>query len=64
VLADEPTGNLDPNSGHTVVELLTGLARGRGSSVVIVTHDNRILDIADGVLYLLDGVLVGGGDHG
>jgi len=54
LLADEPTGNLDSGSGRLVVELLTGLARQQGSAVVIVTHDPRILDIADRVLYLDD----------
>ena len=58
ILADEPTGNLDSKTGGIVVELLTGLARQRGSGVVIVTHDNRILDAADRVLYLSDGSLV------
>jgi ABC-type lipoprotein export system ATPase subunit len=42
ILADEPTGNLDSNSGHVVVEMLTELARQQGSGVVIVIHDSRI----------------------
>lgn len=58
ILADEPTGNLDSKTGGIAVESLTGLARQRGSGVVIVTHDNRILDAADRVLYLSDGSLV------
>ena len=58
ILADEPTGNLDSNSGRIVVEILTGLARRQGCGVVIVTHDSRIRDIADRVLYLSDGSLV------
>ncbi len=58
ILADEPTGNLDSTAGRIVVDLMAGLARQRGSGVVIVTHDNRILDIADRVLYLSDGLLV------
>jgi putative ABC transport system ATP-binding protein len=57
LLADEPTGNLDSATGRIVVELLTGLARKQGSAVVIVTHDPRILDVADRVLYLNDGRL-------
>jgi putative ABC transport system ATP-binding protein len=57
VLADEPTGNLDSKAGRTVVDLLAGLARQQGSGVAIVTHDNRILDVADRVLYLSDGCL-------
>jgi putative ABC transport system ATP-binding protein len=57
VLADEPTGNLDSRTGHIVVELMTGLAREQGSGVVIVTHDDRIADVADRVLQLADGML-------
>jgi putative ABC transport system ATP-binding protein len=57
LLADEPTGNLDSASGRIVVELLTKLARQQGSAVVIVTHDPRIMDFADRVLYLEDGRL-------
>ena len=58
ILADEPTGNLDSNAGLVVVELLAELAHRQGSGVVIVTHDNRILDIADRILHLSDGSLV------
>lgn len=58
ILADEPTGNLDSNTGRIVVELMTRLARQRDSGVVIVTHDNRIMDVADRVLHLSDGSLV------
>jgi putative ABC transport system ATP-binding protein len=57
ILADEPTGNLDSKSGRVVVDLLAGLARSKGSGVVIVTHDNRILDVADQIVYLSDGRL-------
>jgi putative ABC transport system ATP-binding protein len=57
ILADEPTGNLDSKTGRVVVDLLAGLARERGRGVVLVTHDTRILDMADRVLYLADGAL-------
>ena len=57
LLADEPTGNLDSATGRIVIELLTGLARQQGSAVVIVTHDPRIMDIADRVFNLEDGRL-------
>ena len=57
ILADEPTGNLDSNAGRIVVELLKRRAREQNSGVVIVTHDNRIVDVADRVLYLVDGLL-------
>jgi ABC-type lipoprotein export system ATPase subunit len=55
VLADEPTASLDKQSGRDVVELIEDLAREDGSAVVLVTHDNRILDVADRILHLEDG---------
>jgi putative ABC transport system ATP-binding protein len=55
VLADEPTASLDKQSGRDVVELIQDLARDDGSAVILVTHDNRILDIADRILHLEDG---------
>lgn len=55
VLADEPTAALDEQSGRTVVELLQKLAREKDTTIVIVTHDNRILDVADRILTLVDG---------
>lgn len=57
VLADEPTASLDKQSGRDVVELIQDLAREDGTAVVLVTHDNRILDIADRILHLEDGHL-------
>lgn len=63
ILADEPTGNLDSKTGRIVVDLLAGLARERGSGVIIVTHDNRIMDVADRLLYLSDGSLVDDATH-
>jgi putative ABC transport system ATP-binding protein len=57
VLADEPTASLDRGSGKEVVELLQALARQQESAVVIVTHDNRILDVADRIVQLEDGRL-------
>lgn len=55
VLADEPTANLDSSHGHDTMRLLREIAVGRGRSVVIVSHDQRIRDIADRVLWLEDG---------
>ncbi len=55
VLADEPTASLDKQSGRDVVELIQDLAREDGSAVILVTHDNRILDVADRILHLEDG---------
>ena len=55
VLADEPTASLDKKAGRDVVELIEELAREDGSAVILVTHDNRILDVADRILHLEDG---------
>lgn len=55
VLADEPTAALDEESGRTVVELLKTMAKEDGVTIVIVTHDNRILGAADRIVNLVDG---------
>ena len=55
ILADEPTANLDSKIGHEIMRLLRGIAKEQGRSVVIVSHDQRIRDIADRVLWLEDG---------
>jgi putative ABC transport system ATP-binding protein len=55
VLADEPTAALDEQAGRTVVELLRELADAHGAAVMIVTHDNRILDVADRIVSMVDG---------
>ncbi len=57
VLADEPTAALDKQSGRDVVELMQRLAKEKGTSILLVTHDNRILDIADRIINMEDGVL-------
>lgn len=58
VLADEPTAALDSKSGRDVVNLMQKLAREQGCTILLVTHDNRILDIADRIVHLEDGKLV------
>ena len=58
ILADEPTAALDSKSGHDVVELMRKLAREQGSTILIVTHDSRILDVADRIIELEDGRLL------
>ena len=58
VLADEPTAALDSKSGRDVVNLMQKLAREQGSTILLVTHDNRILDVADRIVHLEDGKLV------
>ena len=55
ILADEPTAALDSKSGREVVSLLHNLARERGCPVLMVTHDNRVLDIADRIVNIEDG---------
>lgn len=61
VLADEPTAALDKKSGRDVVELMYKLAKEQGITILLVTHDNRILDIADRILYMEDGCLISDG---
>jgi putative ABC transport system ATP-binding protein len=58
VLADEPTASLDRAAGRAVVDAIHDLARRQGCAVILVTHDNRILDVADRVLPMEDGRLV------
>ena len=55
ILADEPTANLDSKIGHEIMRLLRHIAKEQGRSVVIVSHDQRIKDIADRILWLEDG---------
>jgi putative ABC transport system ATP-binding protein len=57
VLADEPTAALDKQSGRDVVEIMQRLAKEQGTAILLVTHDNRILDIADRIVEMEDGLL-------
>ncbi|MGK7898782.1 MAG: ABC transporter ATP-binding protein, partial [Xenococcus sp. (in: cyanobacteria)] len=57
VLADEPTAALDSKSGREVVEIMQKLATEQGCTIFIVTHDDRILDVADRIIHLEDGHL-------
>lgn len=57
VLADEPTAALDSKSGREVVNLMQKLAKEQGCTILLVTHDNRILDIADRIINMEDGKL-------
>lgn len=59
IFADEPTGQLDSKSGRMIVELLKELSICEGRLVFMVSHDNRILDIADGIFTMEDGRLKG-----
>ena len=58
LLADEPTAALDSRTGREVVELLQRLARDQGCAVLMVTHDPRILDVADRLVRMEDGLLL------
>ncbi len=62
ILADEPTASLDRESGREAVAMIERLAREQGVPVVLVTHDNRILDVADRIVHLEDGRLSSLGD--
>ncbi|MGR3278137.1 DevA family ABC transporter ATP-binding protein [Acaryochloris marina NIES-2412] len=58
VLADEPTAALDSKTGRDAVEIMRKLAQEEGCTVMLVTHDNRILDMADRILQMEDGQLL------
>lgn len=58
VLADEPTAALDSETGRQVIDLLQGLAAEQRTSTLLVTHDARILDVADRIVNMVDGRLV------
>jgi len=60
VLADEPTAALDRQTGHEVMALLRDLAKQRGVPILMVTHDPRIVDLADRVVAIEDGRVVAG----
>lgn len=51
VLADEPTASLDSHTGREIVEIMQRLAKEQGCTILLVTHDNRILDIADRIVF-------------
>jgi putative ABC transport system ATP-binding protein len=55
LLADEPTGNLDSTTGRQVIDLMLGLNRDYGSTLVLVTHDTELASFAERVIALRDG---------
>ncbi|MFB7657674.1 MULTISPECIES: ABC transporter ATP-binding protein [unclassified Streptomyces] len=59
LIADEPTGQLDAETGHAVMELLRAVVRSEGVTALVATHDATLLDLADRVLELRDGEIVG-----
>ena len=58
ILADEPTAALDKESGGEVIKLFQQLAREEGTTILLVTHDSRILDAADRIVNMVDGHVV------
>lgn len=58
ILADEPTGNLDLHTGEEIIKLLKDLTQEFGTTVVTVTHDMKMFDISDRVVWLRDGQIV------
>jgi len=57
ILADEPTGNLDLNTGFAIVQLLYRLKVERGTTIICATHDLKMIDISDRVVFLRDGTI-------
>jgi putative ABC transport system ATP-binding protein len=58
ILADEPTAALDSHSGRNVMQILRDLAHAHNKAVVIVTHDNRVLEFGDRIIHMEDGRIV------
>lgn len=58
ILADEPTGNLDTKTGRTVIDLLFGLQKKRQSTLVLITHDDRLARDCGRVIRMADGVII------
>jgi putative ABC transport system ATP-binding protein len=58
LLADEPTAALDRERGRSVMELLRQVAREHGAAVLVVTHDQRALDVFDSLYHMEDGQIV------
>jgi putative ABC transport system ATP-binding protein len=57
ILGDEPTAALDKESGRTVVNLMRQMAQEQQTTIIMVTHDNKILDVADRIIIVEDGAL-------
>lgn len=59
ILADEPTGNLDRRTGGQVIDLLFGLQRRRGATLILVTHDERLAEACERTIHMADGRVEG-----
>lgn len=55
ILADEPTGNLDQKTGHEIIQLLKRLNRESGVTIITATHDDKMLDVSDRIVWITDG---------
>lgn len=63
VLADEPTGNLDQNTGRSVLDLLLGVVRSRGATLVMITHEPTVASCCGRRIKIVDGRIVSDSDH-
>jgi predicted ABC-type transport system involved in lysophospholipase L1 biosynthesis ATPase subunit len=59
LLADEPTGNLDAKTGRTILDVLLGLHKEKGQTMLLVTHDPNVAKLADRTVHLAEGRIVG-----
>ena len=57
ILADEPTGNLDLNTGKEIIELLRAMNKEKGVTVITATHDLKMLDVSDRIIWMRDGLI-------
>lgn len=57
ILADEPTGNLDMNTGHEIIGILKGMNENRNVTVISATHDLKMIDVSDRIIYIRDGLV-------
>ncbi len=57
ILADEPTGNLDLKTGKEIINLLREMNKEKGVSIITATHDLKMLDVSDRVIWLRDGII-------
>jgi len=57
ILADEPTGNLDLQTGKLIIELLRGLNKEKGVTIISATHDHKMLAVSDRIFWVRDGVV-------
>jgi len=55
VLADEPTGNLDLNTGHEIIIMLRKLSEEKGVTIIAATHDRKMIDVSDRIIMIRDG---------